>query len=312
MTYALGWALAQSPQFLAKLAKMLGLAKGFSERVRVRLQEHQSSQGFTDIELDDPGRCHIILEAKRGFTVPSKEQLAKYVTRLIQSPDKPKTRLLIVLAESDRLGIWLKQHIPTKINGIAVKTVSWHEFKKIAQSATLSGTYAEKHLLSQVIQYLGRVTSMQNQKSNLVYVVSLSNEKFGCGNTSFIDVVEKYGKYFHPIGGTKSGWPTEPPNYLGFRYDGELKSIHHVESYTVINNFAPHFTRNSTPTKRPHFLYDLGPAIKSSHRVPTNDQGQGRSIYPSGRKWIFIDLLLTAGSVAEAAHLTKRRSAEVE
>ena len=149
---------------------------------------------------------------------------------------------------------------------------------------------------------------MQNQSSNLVYVVSLSNESFGCGDISFIDVVEKHGRYFHPVGGTGGGWPIEPPNYLGFRYDGELKSVHHVEPYSVIDNFAPHFTRNSTPTDRPHFLYRLGPAIKPAHRVPTN--GNGHSIYPSGRKWIAIDLLLSARSVAEAAHLTNERSTD--
>ena len=97
---------------------------------------------------------------------------------------------------------------------------------------------------------------------------------------------------------------------MAFRYDGELKSIHHVERYTVIDNFATHFTPKSTPADRPHFLYDLGPAIRPTHRVPTN--GNGYSIYPSGRKWIFIDLLLTAKSVAEAAHLTKQRLKEVE
>ena len=75
------------------------------------------------------------------------------------------------------------------------------------------------------------------EHSNLVYVVSLSYDEFGPPGISFIDVVEKHSKYFHPIGGTGGGWPFEPPNYLGFRYDGELKSIHHVASYSVIENF---------------------------------------------------------------------------
>ena len=151
---------------------------------------------------------------------------------------------------------------------------------------------------------------MQNQNSNLVYVVALSNKTFGCGDTTFIDVVEKYGWYFHPIGGVGGVWPYDPPNYLGFRYGRELKSIHHIESYEVISDYKPHFTSTSTPIARPHFLYKLGPAIKPSRRVPTN--GQGHTIYPSGRKWIYIDLLLTAGSVAEAAYLTKKRDAELE
>jgi hypothetical protein len=308
MTYALGWALAQSPQFLAQLGKALEL--GFSERVRIRLQHSQSSQGYTDVEIDDPGQCHIILEAKRGFTLPSQEQLRKYAARLIDSPDKPKTRLLVVLAESDRQDVWLDQHVPKTVDGIAVNSLSWHKFKKLAERGARFGTHAEKRLLRQFVQYLTTATTMQNQYSNLVYVVSLSRDVFGCGDISFVDVVEKHRKYFHPIGGTGGGWPPEPPNYLGFRYGGELKSIHHVETYTVINNFAPHFTDKSTPIERPHYLYSLGPAIKPARPVPTN--ANGNSIWGSGRRWIFIDLLLTAGSVADADYLTKQRLAAAD
>lgn len=309
LTYALGWALSRSPQFLTQLAKTLGLTSGFSELVKIRLQEHLLTQGVTDIEIDDPGLCHIILEAKRGFTAPSDAQLAKYANRLKTNRDEPETRLLVVLAEDDRKNIWLRHQIPKEIDGIPTKTISWHAFIKLAKRAR-SGDHAERHLLDQFVHYLGRASTMQNQNSNLVYVVSLSNEVFGCGDITFVDVVEKYGQYFHPIGGTGGGWPFDPPNYLGFRYDGELKSIHHIESYDVIKDFKPHFTPTSTPTDRPHFLYKLGPAIRASHRVPTN--GQGHTIYGSGRTLIYIDLLLTAGSVAEAAFLTKKRNAELE
>jgi hypothetical protein len=298
MTYALGWALSQSPQFMARLAETLQRPT-FSERVRLRLQEHKSLGGYTDLEIDDPRQCHIILEAKRGFIVPSKEQLTKYAARLINAPDRPKVRLLVILADSDRqniwLNIWLKKNIPGKIEGVTVKSISWHEFKKLAQRAAQSGTHDERHLLREFIAYLARATVMQNQNSNLVYVVSLSHKEFRDGTEiSFIDVVEKYKKYFHPIGGTGGGWPFEPPNYLGFRYGGELKSIHHVESYTVIENFKPHFTRKSIPTRR----------------VPTNSNGH--SIFRAARKWAFIDLLLTAGSIAEAAHLTRQRQAKAK
>jgi hypothetical protein len=66
----------------------------------------------------------------------------------------------------------------------------------------------------------------------------------------------------------------------------------------------------STPLERPHYLYGLGPAIKPGRPVPTN--GNGNSIWGSGRRWIFIDLLLTAGSVAEADYLTKQRLASAD
>ena len=311
LTYALGWALARSPKFLEQLATAVGFKDGFSERVKIRLQEYSSTEGITDIEIDDPALCHIILEAKRGFTVPGKAQLATYAKRLNIARDEPKSRLLVVLAEDDREGNWLRLQVPHTVEGVPVKTVSWHDFIKLAKRAKPT-EYAERHLLHQLTHYLGRVTTVQNQNSNLVYVVALSNETFGCGATTFIEVVEKHERYFHPIGGASGGWPTDPPNYLGFRYGGELKSIHHVESYEVINNFKPHFTDVSTPFEddRPHYLYKLGPAIRPARRVPTN--GQGHTIYPSGRKWIYLDLLLTAGSVAEAGNLTKERDARLE
>ena len=310
LTYALGFTLSRSPQFLAQFAAALGLKDGFSEGVKIRLQEYQSAQGIsiTDIEIDDPGLSHIILEAKRGFTVPTNAQLGKYATRLNKLRDEPKNRLLVVLAEDDRNNIWLRHQIPTEIDGVPTKTISWREFIKLAKQVR-SRARAERHLLDQLIHYLDKVTSMQNQNSNLVYVVSLSNETFGCGEITFIDVVEKYEKYFHPIGGTGGGWPYDPPNYMGFRYGGELKSIHHVESYEVIKDYKPHFTRTSTPTGRPHFLYKLGPAIRPPHRVPTS--GNGHTIVRAQRTWSYLDLLLTAGSVAEAAYLTKKRDDEL-
>ena len=48
---------------------------------------------------------------------------------------------------------------------------------------------------------------------------------------TWIEIVEQKKKYFHPFG--INGWPKEPPNYIAFRYNGKLQSIHHIESYTV-------------------------------------------------------------------------------
>jgi hypothetical protein len=301
LTCALGWTLARAPQFLTQLGKTLGLTNSFSDRVKIRLQEYALGQGVTDIEIDDPGLCHIILEAKQGFAIPSNKQLVRYASRLKKIRDRPRTKLLVVLAEDARENTWLRPQVPHEVNGITTKTISWRHFIEIAKRVQPNGP------LQELIHYLGRATTMQNQNSNLVYVVSLSNKPFSGLNISGENVVEKHNKYFH-IGGTGGGWPFDPPNYLGFRYKGELKSIHHVESYEVINNFKPHFTHASKPTDRPYFLYRLGPAIKPPHPVPTN--GKRHKLFRSARKWIYIDLLLTAGSVAEAAHLTKKRDTE--
>src|SRR5205814_1139717 len=131
-----------------------------------------------------------------------------------------------------------------------------------------------------------------------VYVVSLASNTEKGWTTSWIDIVMKYSRYFHSVGGS---WPKDPPNYMGFRYKGKLQSIHHVDEYEVIENL-----KNACPgipdvPVNPHYLYKLGPAI-----VPTREVKTG-NVYPNGRVWCAIDTLLTCGSVSEARDLTQTR-----
>ena len=316
MTYSLGWALAECDSFCRSLAVLLGITEGFSDATHIRLQEYVREKGFTDIELLDPGKHHIIIEAKRGFTVPSTNQLEKYADRLSADGDTKANKInkmLVVLAESDREDQWLAQHVPTSIKGIAVRAISWRKVQQAARDSMGSATYAEKRWLEKLSQYLGRVTTAQNQNSNEVYVVSLSQDLvFQEQKITYIDVVEKFGKYFHPIGGDKHGWPVKPPNYIAFRYHGVLQSIHHVESYIVIENFYPHFpVHQDSDIGVPLYLYELGEAIKPTHRTPTNDPQKHYTLYANARKYCFIDLLLTCGSIAEAAARTKERQNSV-
>jgi len=311
MTYSLGWALAKCDFFCRALAELLGIEGGFTDAMHIRLQDHAKEMGFTDIELIDPGKHHIIIEAKRGFTVPGKAQLEKYADRLLASSDANAKPLLVVLAESDRDEKWLEHHLPKDVKGIALESISWRQFQNMALHSMTNASHEEKRLLKHLVHYLDKVTSMQNQNSNMVYVVSLSDGTFGGSKITFIDVVEKFEKYFHPVGGSKGGWPVEPPNYIAFRYHGALQSIHHIESYTVIENYHPHFpVPEYSPNVEPHYLYTLGAAIKPQKHTPTNDPGKRYPKFFMGiRKWCFIDLLLTCDSVAEAARKTSERQA---
>lgn len=308
MTASLGWTLANAPAFRAALAEKLGIAEGFSDNFRLALQEHRQSKGFTDLELIDPGKHHIILEAKRGFAVPRVAQLEKYADRLIHNGDTQAQRLLLVLAESDREEQWLPLHTPRSVKGIPVKTISWQQFRALATQSCCSGGHAEKRLMRDFCHYLDEVTSMQNQNSSLVYVVVLNNKDSGIENIKNIEFVEQYRKYFHPVGGGKGGWPAEPPNYIAFRYYNGLQSIHHIEDYRVINSLSEVFSdKNGEALNEPHYLYNLGPAIKPDSWKPTNNKDNGRTIYPTGRRWCFIDLLLTCDSIADACFETKKR-----
>ena len=75
---------------------------------------------------------------------------------------------------------------------------------------------------------------MQTQESNWVFVVSLGSSKREDCDLTWIEIVQNHMKYFHPLGG--NGWPKEPPNYIAFRYYGQLQSIHHIEDYVVTKN----------------------------------------------------------------------------
>ena len=83
------------------------------------------------------------------------------------------------------------------------------------------------------MEYFGGIMSTQQKTSNWVYVVSLSYAKAGDSCLTYVDIVEKKGKYYHPFG---NNWPKEAPNYIAFRYDGKLQSIHHIESYVITRN----------------------------------------------------------------------------
>jgi hypothetical protein len=145
--------------------------------------------------------------------------------------------------------------------------------------------------------------TMQNVRSNLVYVVSLGKEIENTG-ISFRDVVVNHHTYFCPVGGGPGGWPKEPPNYLGFRFDGKLQQIRHVDDYRIAEDnyagFEPLKGKVDWSGER-HWVFSLGPAIEPAQEVPMG------KLWPSQRVWVAIDLLLTADSIAEARDKTKAR-----
>lgn len=81
MTAALGWGLAQSPQLLSALVTAVVDSRVDPSEAIVRMQEHHATGGFTDVEILVPDRLHLILEAKRGWNLPSTDQLEHYAQR---------------------------------------------------------------------------------------------------------------------------------------------------------------------------------------------------------------------------------------
>ena len=275
LTYSLGWALSRSPQFLKEFIRSTLNIRPKLESVTIRLQHSETSAGITDVEIESPGEFFIIVEAKRGWNLPGNAQLEKYAARQGFLMHKRFQRRLLVLSECSRE--YALTHLPqTNPSGIKIEPLSWKSVAEVASRARNGATHAEKRILSELLTYFGGLMTIQNVDSNWVYVVSLGSGTPQGWKLSWIDVVEKKRRYFHPVGGS---WPKEPPNYIAFRHHGILQSIHHVESYTVFDN--PHVEFPEIPNRdwKPHFLYTLSPPFVPAREVKTGN------IYPSGRVW---------------------------
>jgi hypothetical protein len=169
----------------------------------------------------------------------------------------------------------------------------------IVEKAKAVENHAGKHLLGQFTTYLERIMTIQNKESNWVYVVSIaSGTPKGC-EISRRDIVERKHKYYHPISG--GGWPNTPPNYIAFRYDGKLQSIHHVDNYIVPKYVHDEIEEIPKEKWEPHFVYSLGPAIKPQNEVRTGN------IFRNGRVWCMLDTLLTSKTISDARDISKKR-----
>lgn len=295
ITFSLGWALSQSEVLREGfLAAVFPKAKDVRVE-RVSLQDRAGGPGITDLELRGPN-VHVIIEAKRGWEVASRDQLAQYAPRLRASSVEHAS----LVAMSECSAEFAAIHLVPEIDGIPVVHLGWRDLERLTHSKR--GTHAEKRLLGELRAYLRRIVRMQDQESNLVYLVSLSSERPEWSTLSWIEIVSSRHRYFHPAG--VDGWPKEPPNYLGFRYAGRLQSIHHVESWKVITDVHKEIPELNPGIWEPHFLYVLGPPITPPKEVKTG------KVYPSGRVWAMLDLLLTCDTISEARDQTDARCGE--
>ena len=264
ITYSLGWALAQSDDLLdGLLGECFDIEPG--EPSAILLQDSLSGAGRTDVEIRTD-RVHLILEAKRGWNSPRAGQLEQYATRF--EKDKALAKAIAVVAESSPE--WARLHVPEVVEGIPVHYISWRRVASLVeQTAARVRSNAEKRLLRELLQYLKGLMTMQNVTSNMVFVVALGVDELVDNGPSFADIVTKHDRYFHPLDGK---WPKEPPNYLGFRFWGELQQIRHVEDYELHEapwDTIPGLTGQLGWQPAPHMLYTLGPVITPPNSVRT-------------------------------------------
>lgn len=298
ISHSTAWVLSKSGAMLEKFVEAIcGVNKFNHDDVEICVQEYDKGSGITDIEIKDGIDFYIIVEAKRGWILPGKDQLLKYSTRESFNKSLARNKVIVTLSECSR--DYADHHLAIKnANGIAITHMSWKDIYELTMAAYPYALNSEKRLLRELQLYLRGLMTMQNQNSNEVYVVSLGTSKPDECSITWIDIVQQKNKYFHPMGG---GWPKEPPNYIGFRYHGKLQSIHHIESYIISTNLHNEVSEMPDSNGVAHFVYTLGPGIIPPKTVKTGN------IYRNGRVWAHLDLLLTCNTIFEARDLTKKR-----
>jgi hypothetical protein len=143
ITYSVAWALAQSPSFLnAFIRKTVGLS-GDPNNVVIRLQQHEKAGGITDIEIESPGKFFVIVEAKRGWNLPSKRQLEGYAHRASFAVSGGVVRRILALTECSP-EYAAEQLEARRLNGVGIQHISWKEMAHLAAHTKRESSHAEK------------------------------------------------------------------------------------------------------------------------------------------------------------------------
>jgi hypothetical protein len=298
MSRGIGSVLSRCPQLLKSFVTKVVGGDFDPEVATVKFQVIDRKTGRTDLEIESRESTHLVVEAKRGSELPTKAQLTQYATRLSSSQAAKKA--IVVL--TDCSPAYAKAHIcATSIMGTNIIPMSWGQFMQLAADNGKRSTVQQRYLITELLAYLKRMVTMQQIDSNWVYVLALAEGTPPGWGISWIDFVTEKRRYFHPVG--TNGWPADPPNYIAFRYAGELQSIHHIEGHQVIadlNDVFPEIPKGALTET--HYLYKLGKPFRPEHRVPT-----GKNINRGARRWCMLDTLFTSESISEAESISKQR-----
>jgi hypothetical protein len=268
ITYALGWGLAQSDDLMVRFLALAGVAEIDPAQVILDLQRYRKDDeraGITDIEIQSL-RSHVIVEAKRGWNLPLEEQLRLYLPHLQESQTAGKDARFVILTQWGETEN-VKSRLGVAIGGVPIMTIGLGQIAEVARAASVAERRLHyRQLMSQLAAYLRGVAHMRNLHDNRVYVVSLSTDKSEAG-VSYIDVVRKLGVYWYPVGG-RGGWPKTPYNYMGFRYHGQLQSVHHVDESVVVSDLSEAVEEVSYPSHGPRLRPDTRTGYSDPARHP--------------------------------------------
>jgi hypothetical protein len=295
LSFSIGFTLSKSPKLLKELIKRIFGHVQFKNAV-IKLQQHGKHPGFTDMEIILDNKFFFVIEAKKGWNLPSISQFRRYLQRFKEYGRM--NRLFVVL--SDCTEEYFKTQFPNTLYNINISSISWTEIIELIDDARYNASNKEKWILDHLKDYLREVVVVENQESNWVYVVSLSlSERIpSWSKLSWRDMVVKKEHYFYP---NEKNWPKIPPNYIAFRYDGKLQSIHHVKKYEVVQDVHKYIPEIKRWKLQNYYLLWLGPKFEPRKELPNGN------IWSNGRFWCLLDTLFTSKTIAEAIEISKKR-----
>lgn len=303
LSAAFAFALSASRVFVTEVVKDLepSLLNGDPT---IHIQTGRHRLGITDVEVHFKDAGLLVFEAKKGSDYPKLSQLSKYATMCLES-SLPVYRLIALTSVDEAVA-----PLPPEWHslGVPITARSWKWVRRLARrSRRTEKTTEARFVLGQLIRFLEGFVGLERAYSNMVYVVSLGNGTPENWPIGWIEIVERFSRYFYPFG--SKVWPP-PPNYLAFRYKGLLQSIHHVEAFDVVPDLRRHFPGTDRgPDWGQNYLFTLGPAIRPSRQIRL-----GPRIHRSARVWCMLDALLTSDTITDALRVTedRRRQAEAD
>jgi len=295
ITYATGWCLSEVKPFLNKFIIEIENKNINQQDFSIELQKFGEDKGYTDIELISEDYFYII-EAKKGWNLPSSEQLMKYISRF--KKEKRKYNRIIVI--SDCRKEYAKRQLAKYNLKVPIVFISFNEIYKLFKEIKSDCNNQQRFILNELNKYYRKVIKMIDTDSNEVFCVVVSDKKIK-GNFTFLNVVEK-GYYFYPI---KSGWPKDkPPTYIAFRYRGKLLSIHHVDGYEIVekpDKQVPELIGWPGWSDNLHYMLKLGKGFKPDHEIKNG------KIYATQHIKCMLDTLFTSKTIQEARDISQKR-----
>jgi hypothetical protein len=129
---AIAWGLRRSPEFLGRFLRLAINWRRPLGDVQPAIHQQDGRHGITDLEIVQGGDFHVIVEAKRGWILPQRDQLDKYASRESFRNSSAASKALVTLSECSRE--YAKTRGPSEVRGIRVHHVAWADLAAEAEA----------------------------------------------------------------------------------------------------------------------------------------------------------------------------------